>query len=81
MAELDRTGVAAMLTADAEFNPRPGFPTADDGLLHQGPYTFSIEHRKGVRFHDVGSTVKIDELGRIITGETKRGLGEVVRPE
>jgi hypothetical protein len=81
MAELDRTGVAAVLTADAELNPRTGFPAADDGLLHQGPHSLPIEHREGVRFHDVGGTVKIDELRCIITGETKRGLRKVVRPE
>jgi hypothetical protein len=81
MAELHGTGIAAVLTADAELNPGTGFSTADDGLLHQGPYPFSIEHREGIRFHNVGGSIKIDELRRIIAGEPKRGLGKVVRPE
>jgi hypothetical protein len=66
MAELNGTGIAAVLTADAELDPRTGFPTAHDGLLHQGPYTFSIEHRKGICFHNVGGSIKIDELRGII---------------
>ena len=81
MTELNGTGVAAVLTADAELNPRTGLPASGDGLLHQSPHPFSIEHREGVRFQNVGCSIKIDELRGIVAGETERSLSEVVRPE
>jgi hypothetical protein len=81
MTELNGTGITAMFTADTELDPRTGLSTAGDGLLHQGPHPFSIEHREGIGFQNVRSPIKIDELCGIITGETERGLGEVVRPE
>src|SRR5207342_1305873 len=81
MAELNGTGIASVLTADAELNPGTGLPASGDGLLHQGPHPFSIEHREGIGFQNVRRSIKIDELRGIVTGETERGLGEVVRPE
>jgi len=81
MAELDRAGIAAVFTADAELNPWAGLPAAGDGLSHQGPHPFSVEHREGICFHNIGRSIKIDELRRIVARETERGLSEVVRPE
>ena len=81
MAELNGTGIAAVFTAYAELNPWTGFPTSRDGLLHQSPHPFSIEHCEGIRFQNVGGSIKIDELRGIVAGETECGLGEVVRPE
>jgi hypothetical protein len=66
MAELNGTGVAAVLTADAELNPGTGLPAAGNGLPHQGSYPFSVKHRKGIRFHNIGRSIKIDEFCRIV---------------
>jgi hypothetical protein len=66
MTELHGAGIAAVLTADAELNSGTGPPASLDGLLHQGPHPFSIEHCEGIPFHYVGGSIKIDELRRIV---------------
>jgi hypothetical protein len=66
MTELHGTGIAAVLTADAELNPTTGFPASIDGLPHQGSYTIPIEHGERIRFHNAGGSIKIDELRRIV---------------
>jgi len=81
MTELHGTGIAAVFTTDAEFDPGACLPASIDGLPHQGAHPLSIEHCEGIRFHNVGGSIKIDELRRIVAGETERGLSEVVRPE
>ena len=81
MTELHGTGIAAMLTADTKLNPRAGLPASDDGLFHQSAYSLSIEHRKGVGLKNVRRSIKIDELRCIVSRETERGLGEIIRPE
>jgi hypothetical protein len=66
MTELHGTGITAVFTADAELNPGTGLPASIDGLSHQCSHPFSIEHREGIRFHNAGSPIKIDELRRIV---------------
>ena len=70
-----------MFTANAELDPWTTLPSAGDGLLHQRPDPFSIEHRKGIRVQNVVGLIKIDELRGIVAGEPERSLREVVRTE
>ena len=81
MTEFNGTRIATVLTADAELNPWASFSAAGDGLPHQRPHPFSIEYREGICVHNIGRSIKIDELRRIVARETERGLREVVRPE
>ena len=81
MAELDGAGVPSMFTTDAELDPRAGLPASDDGLFYQSSHPFPIERREGIRIHDIGGAIKIDELRRIVAGEPERGLGQIVRAE
>ena len=81
MAELHGTGIAAVFTADAELNARAGLPSSGNGLLHQRTDSLSIEDGEGIGLHNIGGSIEIDELGRIVAGETERRLSQVVRAE
>ena len=70
-----------MFTTNAELDPWAALPSAGDGLLHQSPHPFSIEHCEGIRVQNITGLIKIDELRGIVAGKPERGLREVVRPE
>ena len=55
-----------MFTTDTELDPWAALPSAGDGLLHQGPHPFSIEHCEGIRVQNITGLIKIDELRGIV---------------
>lgn len=70
-----------MFTANAQLNVLSGPAPTGDRLLHQRSNAFAIEHREGIRVHDLFRPIEVDELGRIIARKTERRLRQVVRPE
>ena len=81
MAELDRNGVAAVLTADTAVQGGTGCLTVGNSHLHQLAHAVLVQLSEGIVFEDLSFVVSIQELASVVTGEAVSHLGQVVGAE
>src|SRR5512134_3585619 len=81
MTELDGAWITPMFPANAEFDAGTGLTSALDRGLHQCPHPLTIENGKGIRIHNAGRSIEIDEFRRIIPGKSEGRLRQIVRAE
>jgi hypothetical protein len=81
VAERYRSRVAAVLTANSEFDVRAGCFTFFYGSFHQYADTGLVNRCKRVKFINVFVIVCVKELACIITRETESHLSKVVGTE
>ena len=82
MEEVDRLGVAAVLAADAELEPRMRLAPEPAGEPHQPPDAALVDRLERAAVDDLAVEVGRDELRlRVVAGEPERGLCQVVGAE
>jgi len=79
MAELDRTGVSTMLTANTNFQVGTNSATISDSSLHQSTNTITVQLLEGILFKDTLINIDTQEGAfSVVTAITKGHLGQVV---
>ena len=81
MAELDGRRIAAVLAADAAVQSGTGRLAEFDSHIHQFAHTDLVQLCKRIEFVDLVIIVGLQELARIVTGETEGHLRQIVGAE
>ena len=82
VTQMYRFRIAAMLTANTNFQTRTCFSSFVDRNLHQTAYTLGVNAGEGVIFKKTGLKIMHQESGfGIIPGDAISGLSEVVGAE
>ena len=82
VAEADRSGVPALLAADADLEVRPHRAAVPDRHVDQLADALDVEHLERVVLQDARLVVHRQELVLgVLAGERERRLGEVVGAE
>ena len=75
MAELDGSGIAAVLAADAQVNVRADLAAILSRHLDELAYAVLVEVGEGIRLINLARIVILQELAGIVAGEAKGHLG------
>ena len=81
MAEFDAGGVAAMFSADTDFEFGVGFSSQFDADFDQFTGSASVEGLEGIGFEDTLADVIFEEFSGVVAGEAHAHVGEVVGAE
>src|SRR6202022_4587436 len=81
VAERDRSRIAAMLAANADFQIRAGLAPARDADLHQFTDAVAIDRNERIDFQDSLCDVGAEEPGGIIAADAVGGLRQIVGAE
>ena len=81
MAELNGSGISAVLTADSQLDVRVGGFAAVDALLNQGSNACLIDRGEWILRQNVEILVLAEKTSSIVTAHAQSGLGQVVRSE
>src|SRR5208282_4795244 len=78
VAEGDRSGIAAVLAADADLQLGTDFPPALDADAHQFADALLIDRHERVAGQDAARGVDAEEARRVVARNTKSRLREIV---
>ncbi len=82
VAQFDARWIAAMLSANPDLELLADLPAFLDTHPHELADTFAIQRLEGIEGQDSPVHEIEEELAfRVVTGISKRGLREIVRPE
>ena len=81
MAELNGSGISAVLAANAQLDVRVGGFAAVDALLNQGSDARLIDRGEWILRQNVEILVLAEKTSSIVTAHAQSGLGQVVRSE
>ena len=79
MAELDRRGISAVLSANSDLEVRLRAPAAFDSNAHQLSHAVEVEGGERLGWKDLPIEVERQKLSRIVPRDAERRLREVIR--
>src|SRR6185437_15032792 len=81
LAETDRSGVAAMLAADAELQVATRLAAAREGNSDQLADAVAVDGDERIVLEDAGFLVGPEKTAAVVARQTQRGLGQIVGAE
>src|SRR3954470_10651277 len=81
MAERDRSGIAAVLAADADLEVLADLAAALDADPHQRADAVAVDRDERIAGQDAARGVDAEERRRVVAADAEGGLGQVVGAE